>query len=189
MAKSVCVFAASSMRLDPAYHDVAFRLGQLLGKADWRLVFGGGEHGLMGATAKGVHDADGHVLGIIPERLDQPHISYADADEWMVTEDLRERKSLMDEHSDAFIVLPGGVGTLEELMETITMKQLDFHRKPIVILNTNGFYDALFAFFNHMVGEAFLKEDHLELIHVVTTPEDAISAITGYNDPKITSKY
>lgn len=188
MPKSVCVFAASSMTLETSYHDDAFRLGQLLAEAGWRLVFGGGEHGLMGAIAKGVHDADGHVLGIIPEKLDLAHITYEKTDEWIVTKDLRDRKSLMEEHSDAFIVLPGGFGTLEELMETITMKQLDFHRQPIVILNTNGYYDSLFAFFDHMVGEAFVKKDHLILFRIVSTPEDAIAAISGYNDSEAVSK-
>ncbi len=189
MPKSVCIFAASSMRLDESYHTDAHRLGQLLGEAGWRLVFGGGEHGLMGAVAKGVHDAGGHVLGIIPEKLDLAHVTYAKADEWIVTKDLRDRKSLMEERSDAFVVLPGGFGTLEELMETITMKQLDFHRRPIVILNTNGYYNALFAFFDHMVDQAFVKKEHLKLVKVVSTPEGAIAGISEYNDPEAVSKY
>jgi hypothetical protein len=183
MSKSVCVFAASSMRLSSLYRDEAYKLGQLLAKDGWRLVFGGGDHGLMGATAKGVHSEGGHVLGVIPERLDQPHIAYTEADEWVVTNDLRDRKTLMDECSNAFIVLPGGFGTLEEMMETIAMQQLDFHQKPIAILNTNGFYDPLLTFFDQMVKEAFVKEEHLDLFHVVDSPEDAIIAINEYNDP------
>lgn len=189
MNKSVCVFAASSMSLDHSYLDAAFRVGQLLGEAGWRLVFGGGAHGLMGAVARGVHDTNGHVLGIIPERLDHPHIAYDQADEWIVTADLRDRKALMEDRSDAFIVLPGGVGTLEEVMETITMRQLDFHRKPIVILNTNGYYDTLLQFFDHMVNESFLKVDHMQLFQVVADPEEAIAAIAQYTDLKPMSKY
>ena len=177
------------MNLDALYHAEARNLGRLMGEAGWKLVFGGGKHGLMGETARGIHETGGTVLGIIPERLDQEHIAYAEADEWIVTDNLRDRKELMEQHADAYIVLPGGVGTLEEMMETLTMKQLDYHQKPIVVLNTNGFYNTLLQFLDHMVAEAFLKKDHLKLIQVVTTPEDAINAINEYNTSKAISKY
>ena len=189
MSKSICVFASSSMNLNQQYKDQARNLGRLMGKQGWRLVFGGGKHGLMGETARGIHETGGTVLGIIPKVLDQEHIAYAESDEWIVTVNLRDRKELMEKRSDAYIVLPGGVGTLEEMMETLTMKQLDYHQKPIIVLNTNGYYDTLLQFLDHMVAESFLKKDHLKLIQVVTTPEDAINAITEYNTPDAVSKY
>ena len=134
---------------------------------------------MMGATAKGVHEADGHVLGIIPERLDEPDVSYEASDEWVVTKSMRDRKALMEEKSDAYVVLPGGFGTLEEIMETVTLKQLGYHDKPVVIINSKGFYDSLFAFFDHMIEETCVKPEHLNLFSIVNTPEDAIRALLG----------
>lgn len=178
MIQSICLFGASSDTMEDSYSQAARELGRLIALENWTLVFGGGQHGMMGATAVGVHEEDGHVLGIIPERLDTPHVAYTASDEWIVTPGLRERKTLMEEHADAYIVLPGGFGTLEEVMETITMKQLGYHDKPIVILNTNGFYDTLFAFFDHMIQE---KPDHLDFYTCVNTPEDAMRVLREYN--------
>ena len=181
MIQSICIFGASSDSMDDTYNKAARELGRLIAREGWTLVFGGGQHGMMGATAMGVHEEGGHVLGIIPERLDAPHISYEASDEWIVTKGLRDRKTLMEERSDAYVVLPGGFGTLEEIMETITLKQLKFHEKPVVILNTNGFYDTLFALFDHMIQEQCLNPKHLSLYTSVATPEEAIAVLREFN--------
>ena len=181
MIQSVCLFGASSDRMDSEYNEAARELGRLLAQEGWMLVFGGGQHGMMGETAKGVHEGGGHVLGIIPEKLDEPHVSYEASDEWIVTDSLRDRKALMEEKSDAYVILPGGYGTLEEIMETMTLKQLGYHSKPMVILNTRGFYDKLFELFDHMIAETCVKSEHLDLFRVVDTPKDAICALREYN--------
>ncbi len=181
MIQSVCLFGASSDQMDPEYNEAAREFGRLLAQEGWTLVFGGGQHGMMGETAKGVHEGGGHVLGIIPEKLDAPHISYEASDEWIVTDSLRNRKALMEEKSDAYVVLPGGFGTLEEIMETMTLRQLGYHTKPMVILNTRGFYTKLFELFDHMIEETCVKPEHLGLYTVVETAKDAIQALREYN--------
>ncbi|MFP6584121.1 MAG: TIGR00730 family Rossman fold protein [Candidatus Hydrogenedentota bacterium] len=189
MINSVCIFGASSMTLSESYLGPARALGRLMGEQGIQLVFGGGQHGIMGAVAEGVHERGGSVLGIIPDKLDKAHISYAASDEWIVTEDLRDRKAIMQERSDAYIVLPGGFGTLDELMESLSMKQLDFHRKPIILLNTNGFFDALHAFFDHMIAENCLRNEHLGLMQWGDTPGQVIALLQSYVPITPTDKY
>ena len=189
MIQSVCIFGASSMTIGDTYRDPARALGRLLGENQIQLVFGGGQHGLMGAAAEGVHEAGGTVLGIIPNRLDLEHVSYTASDEWIVTEDLRDRKAIMDQRSDAYVVLPGGFGTLDELMESLSMKLLDFHRKPIILLNTDGFFDSLHHFFDHMIAEKFLNPDHLSLMQWANTPEEVIELLKSHRPTEPTDKY
>jgi cytokinin riboside 5'-monophosphate phosphoribohydrolase len=177
------------MAIEDTYKEPARELGRLLAMKGIQLVFGGGQHGLMGAVAEGVHECGGSVLGIIPDRLDKPSVSYAASDEWIVTKDLRDRKAIMQERSDAYVVLPGGFGTLDELMESLSMKQLDFHRLPIVLLNTNGFFDSLLTFFDHMIQEKCLNGEHLGLMSSGDTPDEVMVLLESAPTDPATDKY
>ena len=189
--KSICVFCASSNAVDKVYHQVATDLGQRIGLLGLDLIFGGGGIGLMGDVARGVHDKGGRVVGVIPEFFlnnEQP-IEYAKADELIITKDMRSRKAIMDERSDAFIVLPGGIGTLEEATEIISMKQLGLTEKPIVFINTNKFYDAFILNLNRMVELKFAKQSTLDLINVLPDPLSALEFMTAYQPQKTNSKW
>lgn len=177
MSKAICVFCASSELVDSEYTQSASLLGRLIGEGGHTLVFGGGMTGLMGTVARAVHEHGGRVVGVIPERLDKPGITYTPADELIVTQSMRERKAEMDRLSDAFIALPGGFGTLEESIEHLALKQLGYHSSPIVFVNTLGAYDHLMTFFNHLVEEKLLKKEHCNLYHLAQTPEDAMRHI------------
>lgn len=189
--KSICVFCASSNAVDKVYHQVATDLGQRIGLLGLDLIFGGGGIGLMGDVTRGVHDKGGRVVGVIPEFFlnnEQP-IEYAKADELIVTKDMRSRKAIMDERSDAFIVLPGGIGTLEEATEIISMKQLGLTEKPIVFINTNKFYDAFILNLNRMIELKFAKQSTLDLINVLPDPLSALEFMTAYQPQKTNSKW
>lgn len=174
---TVCVYCSSSNAIDDAYPPVAEALGRQLAARDHALVYGGGAVGLMGVLARAAHDAGGHVTGVIPSKLQNREGIAYDADELIVTETMRERKRIMFSKSNAFIVLPGGFGTLEEFMEVLTLKQLGYHDHPIALLNVDGFFDTLLSFFNELREGHFTREDLLELVHVVPTPEAALDHI------------
>ena len=188
MSKNVCVFSASSAAIDEDYVEAAIELGRRIAEAGWTMVFGGGTVGLMGAAARAVHAQGGHVIGVIPDGLNRRGIAYETSDELIVTETLRERKAIMDARSDAFIALPGGFGTLEEILEAITLKQLRYHDRPVVLLNTRGFYDPLLVFFEHQVAEGFLKEEHRGLYYVADSPEDAMDYVENYAGSELPEK-
>ena len=156
---SVCVYCGSGMGADPDHAAAARTLGRQMAQAGIRLVYGGGSVGLMGTTARAVLDAGGTVTGIIPRFLQTRERAMADLTETIVTEDMHERKRLMFEQADAFVALPGGVGTLEELVEQMTWAQLGRHEKPVLIANINGFWDALIALLDHMRRERFIRSD------------------------------
>ena len=149
---SVCVFCASSDGVDPAYRRDAALLGEALAEAGVRLIYGGGDVGLMGACARAAHEAGGDVLGIIPDFLTDRERLYAEVKTVVVTS-MHERKMMMFERSDAFVVLPGGIGTLEEIIELLSWRRLDLHRKPIVFHNPEGFWDPLFALLRHTIDQ------------------------------------
>lgn len=180
MIKNVCVYGSSSAVIDQTYLDAAHRLGELLAKNGWGLVFGAGTVGMMGAAARGVHAKGGHVIGVIPEFMNIPGVPYETCDEYIVLETMRERKQRMEDLSDAFIASAGGFGTFEELLEIVTLKQLKQHKKPVIILNTNGFFDELIAMFEKTVAERFATADALCVYTVVGTPDEAIEAIKDY---------
>jgi uncharacterized protein (TIGR00730 family) len=152
VAKAVCVYCGSSNTADPAFLEAAFEIGGDFAKAGLKLVYGGGGVGLMGATARGAHAAGGRVLGIIPEFLRGREQPFDDVETVVVTS-MHERKMMMFERSDAFVVLPGGIGTLEEIIELLSWRRLDLHRKPIVFHNPNGFWDPLFALLQHTIDQ------------------------------------
>jgi uncharacterized protein (TIGR00730 family) len=160
MPKTICVYCSSSNDVAPIFFESARAFGKELASRGNKLVYGGGNVGLMGELAKSTQAGGGHVTGIIPIALKEKEVAYKDADELIITADLRDRKAKMAERADAFVALAGGFGTLEEIVEMLTLKLLGFHKKPIVFLNTNGFYDKLLEFFEHFYAEQFAKSGH-----------------------------
>ncbi|MCF8723664.1 uncharacterized protein (TIGR00730 family) [Nitrospina gracilis] len=187
--RSICVFCASSTRVDPVYLDAADDLGRRMGRAGVELIYGGASIGLMGAVARGIHKEGGKVVGVLPKFFMKKGIKYDEADELIVTRDMRERKATMDERADAFVVLPGGVGTLEEAMEIFSMVQLGLTHKPLVFINTGGFYDGLFAHFQKMVELNFAKKETMEMLELVQTPEQAMLYLESFSPPELPSKW
>lgn len=175
----ICVFGASSSRLDGIYFTEAEKLGCLMAKEDFGLVFGGGREGLMGAVSKGAYSLGGKITGIAPRFFDEPGILFKDCT-LILTDTMRERKALMEELSDAIIVLPGGIGTFEEFFEMLTLKQLGKCDKAIVLLNTAGYFDKMRELIMSAISGGFVSEACMELIHFADTPEDAIEYIKGY---------
>jgi uncharacterized protein (TIGR00730 family) len=175
----VCVYCASSNDLSQVYFAVARDLGSGMARRGWPLIYGGGGVGLMGAIADAVRSAGGTIVGIIPQALLEREAAYLQSDELIVTTTLRERKQLMDDHSDAFIALPGGFGTLEELLEIMTLRQLAYHDKPIVIVNVGGYFDALLAQFERIFAEGFAHGRYRDLYSVVGSSEQALELLSG----------
>jgi uncharacterized protein (TIGR00730 family) len=170
--KTLCVYCSSSDRLDPKYYRVTEAIGAEMVKRDWALVYGGGKTGLMGSIARSVKQAGGRVIGVIPDFMKVRELAFDEADELITVVTMRERKLLMETRADAFLTLPGGWGTLEEIMEILTLRQLDVVRKPCVFFNQDGFYNELLTFFDKMIAERFNKPSNLELFSVASTIED-----------------
>jgi uncharacterized protein (TIGR00730 family) len=187
--QTICVYSSSSTAIDQLYFDTAVQLGQSIASRGDELLYGGGMLGLMGAIAKAVRENGGKVIGVIPKALDRPGIVYENCDELIVTEGMRERKAMMDARSDAFIALPGGYGTLEELLEIITLKQLKYHNKPIVILNVNHFYDPLLAQFNSIIQQHFAKHESQCLYQITDTITDSLQYIDTYTPYQFSDKW
>jgi uncharacterized protein (TIGR00730 family) len=177
MTKLLCVYCASSDRLDSKYYAAAEELGREMVRHGWGLVYGGGKTGTMGAVARAVTRAGGRVVGVIPEFMKARELAYHEADELVTVTTMRERKLEMELRADAFVTLPGGWGTLEEIMEILTLRQLDVVRKPCVILNQDGFYDPLLQLFERMLHERFFKTSNLALYRVAATPADVFAEI------------
>lgn len=170
---SICVYCGSSDGSDPIYAAEAARLGSAMGGAGIRLVYGGGSIGLMGILARSVMAAGGRVTGIIPGFLKTREVMLESAHELLVTDDMHQRKRAMFERADAFVALPGGIGTLEELVEMMTWAQLGQHKKPVLIANINGFWDPFVALLQHMTQEGFVRGG-FEINYLVT---DTVSEI------------
>ncbi len=164
--KSIAVFCGSSEGFNPNNATMAYELGQLLATESIELIYGAAKIGLMGAVARGVQDNGGICIGVIPDFLKQKEIVNLNSDELIVTENMHDRKIIMYERSDGFIIIPGGFGTLDEFFEIATWGQLGLHTKPIGVLNYNGYFDALLNQFNHMVEEGYLKQQNLDAILV-----------------------
>lgn len=176
---TVCVFASSSSRINVEYGTAAIKLGQLLANAKIDVVFGGGGIGLMGKLADAVIENGGKITGILPSFMDEEGWGHHGVNEMIITHDMGERKKRMFELSDAVIALPGGIGTLEELTEAITLKQLSLFDGPIIILNTLGFYKHLLEFLDNMVDNHFLRFEHKGIWEIANSPEEAIVALTN----------
>lgn len=175
--KSVCVYSASSTKIDQAYFDAATRLGELLAGRQIRLVNGAGSIGLMRSVADAVLSNGGEVTGVIPSFMVEQGWHHTGLTELVEVESMHERKQLMADLSDAVIALPGGCGTLEELLEIITWKQLGLYFNPIVVLNISGFFDPLLVMLEKAISENFMRRQHGEIWHVARTPEEAVELI------------
>jgi len=174
---SVCVFCGSSYGTNPAYAGTAKRLGELLAASGYGLVFGGGNVGLMGETARAARDGGVPVHGILPEFLKHLEPPLKAKEQVVITPDLQTRKQLMLSMSAAFVVLPGGLGTLDEYFEVVTSAQLHVFGKPIVVVDIAGYYAPLITLLEHVVRQGFAKPEALKLHHVVTTADDAVATL------------
>ena len=176
----ICVFGASSRELAQGYYDAAFELGAELARRGHELVFGGGTSGLMGAAARGVTSEGGRLTGVAPRFFDEPGILYEGCTEMIFTETMSERKKTMEDMSDAFVTLPGGIGTFEEFFEALTLKQLGRHAKAMAVLNTMGYYDAMESMLIRAVEEKFFPEDGHALYAIFTDIKKLLDYIEGY---------
>lgn len=172
--KTICVYCASSTEIDKVYFNAAARLGQLIGEKNIRLVNGAGATGLMRVCTDAAMKAGGRTTGVIPQFMVERGWQYDDMPELIITKDMHERKQTMANLSDASIALPGGCGTLEELLEIITWKQIGLYSNPIIILNTAGYYDQLIGMLETAIDKKFMKQEHLNLWNVADTPDKAI---------------
>lgn len=174
--RSVCLFCGSSDGTDPQYVQAAAAFGQAVAEAGWRFVYGGGGVGLMGASARAAHAAGGRVVGIMPAFLRSRERLFDEVETIVVTS-MHERKQLMYDESDVFVVAPGGVGTLEEVVELLSWKRLDLHAKPVIFLNLDGFWDGFFTLIEHTVDKGMTPPDFLEAYVSVDSVEAAIEVM------------
>ena len=176
MLDHVCVYCSSSNHVSPLYFEVAEHAGRQLAERGCTLVYGGGNVGLMGTLARAVHAHGGQVIGVIPEALKaREGVAYDVADQLITTTTMQKRKAIMYTRADAFLVLPGGFGTLEEFMEVLTLRQLGYHNKPIALVNTDGFYDPLLHLFDHFIEAHFASGQARSLFHVAPDPDEALA--------------
>jgi len=187
--KLLCVYCSSSDRIDPKYAAAAEQLGREIASRGWGLVYGGGKTGLMGAVARGTKAAGGRVVGVIPEFMKARELAFDEADELVTVVTMRERKLLMEARADAFVTLPGGWGTLEEILEILTLRQLDVVKKPCVFYNQDGFYDDLLRLFERMLKEQFFKPSNMELFRVADSIPDIFTQIELGREAKAEAKW
>jgi len=178
--KSICVYCGSSSGTDPEIVEQAQLLGKTLAKKEVALVYGAAKIGVMGAVAQSALDNNGKVIGVIPAFLQIKEVVHTDITELIVTETMHERKQKLQDLSDGFITLPGGFGTMEELFEVLTWSQLALHKKPIGMLNTNGFYDDLLLALKSMVDKGFLKQENLEILLVDTNIDGLLEKMENF---------
>jgi uncharacterized protein (TIGR00730 family) len=175
--KMVTVYASSSSALKPVYYDAARRLGEALAEAGKSIIYGAGGSGLMGSVADGALSKNGEVYGVVPQFLQDLELTHRGLTGLRVVEEMRIRKQLMLEDSQAVVTLPGGSGTYEEMFEALTMKRLGRWLGPIILVNTNGFYNGLLKFMHHSIDECFMGGSHLKMWSVVNEPEEVLEAI------------
>lgn len=183
--KSVCIFCGSNTGRDPVYAEATRRLVRILSAAGIKIVFGGGKVGLMGVVAESAIEAKAHVIGITPRRLLEHEVVHKGLTELHVVDSMHERKVMMTQLSDAFIVLPGGMGTLDETFEVLTLTQLGVHRKACGLLNIAGFYDRLVDFLDHAVDERFIRAEHRGMVVVETDPQQLLEGLQNWIMPEV----
>jgi uncharacterized protein (TIGR00730 family) len=183
--KSVCVFCGSNVGLRPEYAEAAREVGRLLAQRGLRLIYGGGGIGLMGAMADAALAEGGEVIGVIPQMLLEKELGHGQVTELHVVTSMHERKAMMAELADAFVALPGGIGTLEELCEILTWSQLGLHRKPCGILNTLGYFEGLLQMLSRAVSDGFLRREHFQLFAVGDTPTELLTALDQFQLPEL----
>jgi uncharacterized protein (TIGR00730 family) len=187
--RSVCVFCGASPGGDPEYLAVARATGQALARRGQTLIYGGASRGLMGAVADSALAAGGQVIGVMPRLLAGPEIAHTGLTELVLVDSMYDRKRLMFERADAFVTLPGGFGTLDELAEVLTMSQLGLHAKPCGLLDVRGFFDPLLAYLDRAVTERFLRLEHRELVVVGSDPERLLDALAALAPPVPVGKW
>lgn len=186
----ICIYGAASNKIDKEYLDAGFSLGLALGKQGHSLVFGGGANGMMGAVARGIKKENGHITSVAPNFFNVDGVLYDKCSKYIYTDTMRERKQLMEELSDAFIITPGGIGTFEEFFEIFTLRQLNRHQKPIAILNTNNYYKDIIAALNHAIKENFMDKRNLDLLFVSDNNEKIIEYLeNAYKNPVDSSDF
>lgn len=183
--KTLAVFCSSSNDIDQRYFIEAQKLGKTMALKGHNLVYGGSDIGLMGAVSRSVKKHGGKTIGISPESLNLNDVVSEIDDELIITESMSERKSMMASHADAFIGLPGGFGTFEEMFEVMTLKQLGEHEKPIIFLNIMGYFDRLLEMFEHIYEQGFAKKEYRQLYHVSESVESAFQYLQNYQPPKL----
>lgn len=185
---NICVYGSSSDLIDKRYIEAGEALGEELAKRGHTLIYGAGAHGLMGAAARGASRCGGKIVGVSPKFFMVDGVLYDKCDELVYTDTMRERKQIMEERSDAFIMTPGGIGTFEEFFEILTLKQLNRHRKAIAVLNTLGYYNAISDMMKMSADGKFMKEDTLGLYEYFESPTALIDYIESYTEPQIDIK-
>jgi uncharacterized protein (TIGR00730 family) len=183
--RSVTVYCGSNTGADPAYAEATRALARLVAGSGMRVVYGGGHVGLMGVLADAAMEAGGEVVGVMPQALIDREIGHRGLTDLRVVASMHERKALMAELGDAFIALPGGIGTLEELIEVYTWSQLGIHRKPLGVLNVNGYYDGLAAFLDDMVDARFMRSQQREVLIFDSDPETLLTRLAGAQPPPL----
>jgi len=181
--RRICVFCGSSYGAKKEYKHMAVKLGTSLASQNIDLIYGGGNVGLMGILADSVINNGGHVIGVIPKHLADKEVAHRGISDLRIVNTMHERKALMEKLCDAFITLPGGFGTLEEIFEAITWAQLNLHSKPCGFLNIKGFYDQLFEFIDHVINEEFICKEYRSIIQVDSNPEKLIEKLKNYTPP------
>ena len=181
---NVCIFGASSDLIDKKYIKSAYDLGASLAKKGHGLVFGGGACGVMGASARGFHENGGYILGVAPEFMSEYNLFSENCTDFKITKTMAERKTYMENHADAFIIAPGGIGTYEEFFEVYTLKQLNRHSKAIAIFNPYGYYDDLIKMLRHTVSESFMQQESLDLVADFCEAKDLIEYLENYHATK-----
>jgi uncharacterized protein (TIGR00730 family) len=183
--KSVCVYCGSSAKVDERYREAAVQLGALLARQDVTLVYGGGRVGLMGLMADACLQAGGTVVGVIPEFLRRWEVGHGAVTELVVVDNMHQRKQAMFDRSDAFAILPGGLGTLDETFEILTWKQLRLHDKPIALIDVAGYWRPFTALFDHVIAENFAKPEMRDLLTVVSEVDDLLPALERAGRPLV----
>ncbi len=178
----ICLYGSSSPELDQVFYDKAYELGVLMGQHGHELIFGGGEQGLMGACVRGLESAGGEAIGVAPRFFDLPGILHKECKEFIFTDTMSERKQIMEDLADAFLIVPGGVGTYEEFFETFTLKQLGRMTKPIGILNTEGYYDLLVEMLNKTIEMGFMKKECADIYGVFPEAEELLDYIENVKE-------
>lgn len=179
-SRSICIYCGSNPGDNPAYMEAARAMGQLIAGQGHRLIYGGGHVGLMGAAADAALSAGGEVIGVIPRDILEKEVGHGGVTELFTVNSMHERKMKMASLSDSFVALPGGIGTLEEIIEVLTWSQLGFHSKPCAVLNIEGFFNPLFQLLDHMVEHRFLLREHRQQLLSADTPEAVIDAVLAH---------
>lgn len=177
---NICIFGASSDLIDEKYSKAAYDLAAEMAKRGHGLIFGGGGKGVMGATARAVHDNGGDVYGVAPEFMSEYNVFFEHCTKFKLTKTMAERKTFMEDNSDAFIIAPGGIGTYEEFFEVYTLKQLGRHSKAIAIFNPYGYYDKMIDMLKHTVNENFMNSSSLELVKIFENANELLDYIENY---------